>query len=55
MLSISRQALQRLPLYLNYLKSLPPGTVNISATAIAQALGQGDVQVRKDLAAVSDR
>ena len=55
MLSISRQALQRLPLYLNYLKSLPPGTVNISATAIAQALGPGDVQVRKDLAAVSDR
>ena len=55
MLSISRQALQRLPLYLNYLKSLPPGTTNISATAIAQALGQGDVQVRKDLAAVSDR
>ena len=55
MLSISRQALQRLPLYLNYLKSLPPGTVNISATTIAQALGQGDVQVRKDLAAVSDR
>ena len=55
MLTISRQTLQRLPLYLNYLKALPPGTENISATALAQALGLGDVQVRKDLAAVSDR
>lgn len=55
MLTISRQTLQRLPQYLNYLKAMPPGTENISATALAQALGLGDVQVRKDLAAVSDR
>lgn len=53
MLSISRQTLQRLPLYLNYLKSLPAEVVNISATTMAQALGMGDVQVRKDLASVS--
>lgn len=55
MLTISRQTLQRLPLYLNYLKMLPPGTDSISATTVAQAIGLGDVQVRKDLAAVSDR
>lgn len=55
MLTISRQTLQRLPLYLNYLKMLPGETDNISATAVAQALGLGEVQVRKDLAAVSDR
>lgn len=55
MLTISRQTLQRLPLYLNYLKALPPGVGTTSATALAQAMGLGDVQVRKDLAAVSDR
>ncbi len=55
MLAISRQTLQRLPQYLNYLRALPPETGNISATALAQAMGLGDVQVRKDLAAVSDR
>lgn len=52
--SISTQTLQRLPLYLNYLKRLPrDGTAHISATAIAQALDLNDVQVRKDLASVS--
>ncbi len=52
--SISRQALQRLPLYLNYLKALPDtGPVNISATLIADGLKLNQVQVRKDLAAVS--
>ena len=51
---ISKQALQRLPVYLNYLKSLPDNDpVNISATAIAEALHLHDVQVRKDLAIVS--
>lgn len=55
MLTISRQTLQRLPLYLNYLKALPPETGNISATTLAQSMSLGDVQVRKDLAAVSDR
>lgn len=53
MQTISRQALERLPLYLNFLKSLPSDTENISATAVAQAMGLGEVQVRKDLAAVS--
>ncbi|SBW08906.1 Redox-sensing transcriptional repressor rex [uncultured Eubacteriales bacterium] len=55
MLTISRQTLLRLPQYLNYLKTLPSGTEYISATSLAQALSLGDVQVRKDLAAVSDR
>ena len=41
--------------YLNYLKSLPEDTSPyISATAVANALGMGEVQVRKDLAMVSD-
>ena len=52
--TISKQALQRLPLYLNYLRTLPKDRpVNISATAIAEALHLNDVQVRKDLAVVS--
>lgn len=53
--SISQSVLNRLPMYLNYLKSLPSSIPsNISATAIANALNMGEVQVRKDLAAVSD-
>lgn len=52
--SISKQTLQRLPVYLNYLKTLPENkTENISATTIADALKLNDVQVRKDLASVS--
>ena len=52
---ISKAVLKRLPGYLSYLKSLPEGTATyISATALANALGMGDVQVRKDLAMVSD-
>ena len=52
--SISKQALQRLPAYLNYLNALPEvKPANISATAIAEALHLHDVQVRKDLAIVS--
>jgi redox-sensing transcriptional repressor len=55
MKGISKSTLQRLPTYLTYLKSLPAGSPsNISATSIAAALGMGDVQVRKDLASVSD-
>ena len=50
---ISRTLLKRLPVYLNHLKSLPGEDCNVSATAIANALGLGDVQVRKDLAKVS--
>ena len=52
---ISKAVLKRLPTYLSYLKSLPQGSsVYISATALANALGMGEVQVRKDLAMVSD-
>lgn len=50
---VSRKLLKRLPLYLNYLKSLPEDFPNVSATAMAKALELGDVQVRKDLAKVS--
>ena len=49
----SKKLLKRLPIYLNHLKSMPEETRNISATALANALGLGDVQVRKDLAKVS--
>ena len=52
---ISKSVLKRLPGYLAYLKSLPEnGATHISATALANALGMGEVQVRKDLAMVSD-
>ena len=52
---ISKSVLKRLPVYLSYLKSLPEGSaIYISATALANALGMGEVQVRKDLAMVSD-
>ncbi len=52
---ISKAVLKRLPGYLAYLKSLPEDPVAyISATALASALGMGEVQVRKDLAMVSD-
>ena len=51
--SISKATLGRLPQYLEYLRNLPEMCRTISATAIAKALSLGDVQVRKDLAAVS--
>lgn len=52
---ISKAVLKRLPGYLAYLKSMPDGgPTHISATALANALGMGEVQVRKDLAMVSD-
>ena len=52
---ISKSVLKRLPGYLAYLKGLPEGgTGYISATALANALGMGEVQVRKDLAMVCD-
>lgn len=50
---ISKKTLQRLPMYLNYLKSLGDHTpMHISATFIAEELRLNDVQVRKDLASV---
>ena len=52
---ISKAVLKRLPGYLAYLKSLQDQDhPYISATALANALGMGEVQVRKDLASVSD-
>lgn len=52
---ISKAVLKRLPGYVAYLKSIPAdSSPYISATALANALGMGEVQVRKDLAMVSD-
>jgi redox-sensing transcriptional repressor len=52
---ISKAVLKRLPGYLAYLKAMPEGSATyISATALAHALDMGEVQVRKDLAMVSD-
>jgi len=51
---ISKAVLKRLPGYVSYLRSIPEGSsIYISATAVANALGMGEVQVRKDLAMVS--
>lgn len=52
--SVSILTVQRLPVYLQYLKRLSDeGVPTVSATVIAEALGLNDVQVRKDLASVS--
>jgi len=52
---VSKSVLKRLPGYLAYLKTLQDDvSPYISATALANALGMGEVQVRKDLAMVSD-
>ena len=52
---IPKAVLKRLPGYLAYLRSIPDeASPYISATALASALGMGEVQVRKDLAMVSD-
>lgn len=52
--SVSKATLGRLPQYLRYLKELPEELPEyISATAIARGLSLGEVQVRKDLNAIS--
>ena len=52
---ISKSVLKRLPGYVAYLRTLSDSSSPyISATALANALGLGEVQVRKDLAMVSD-
>lgn len=52
---IPKSVLRRLPVYLSYLRAMPDGSPDhISATALASALNMGQVQVRKDLAMVSD-
>ena len=51
---IPEQTLRRLPLYLEYINTLPDdGHATISANDIASALKMGEVKVRKDLAVVS--
>jgi redox-sensing transcriptional repressor len=51
---ISQQTIKRIPFYLEYLKSAcVAGKSNISAAFMAGALNLNEVQVRKDLAAVS--
>lgn len=52
-MNVSPSTVKRLPKYLYYLKQLPAEQTHISATAIALALGYGDVQVRKDLANIA--
>lgn len=54
MRKVSKKMLKRLPLYLDYLRSLPEEVQNVSATTIARGLELGDVQVRKDLALISE-
>jgi redox-sensing transcriptional repressor len=51
--AISEMTLRRLPIYLHFLNSIRDTRKNISSSAIADAFGLNDVQVRKDLAAVS--
>lgn len=52
--SVSKQTLQRLPDYLNCLKTLHlNGKETVSAKTVAETLGLGEIQVRKDLASVS--
>ena len=52
LMELSRATMGRLPIYAEFLRKLPADTKTISATAIARALGLGEVQVRKDLSAV---
>ena len=52
-IEISRATMGRIPTYLKYLKDKALKTENISATTLAKELGLGEVQVRKDLGAVS--
>ena len=50
---ISVTTLRRLPVYLHYLNTIKTTRKNISSATIAAAFGLNDVQVRKDLGAVS--
>lgn len=50
---ISKASLGRIPVYLNYIESLSQDTKFISSTKIANDLGFGEVQVRKDLSLAS--
>lgn len=51
---VSAVVVSRLPLYLHYLKTVKYGKeATVSSKTIAQALGLGEVQVRKDLGLIS--
>ena len=50
---ISVTTLRRLPVYLHYLKSIKNTRKNISSVTVASVFGLNEVQVRKDLGAVS--
>ena len=49
----SKPLLERVPLYLKYLYNIKDNEKRVSSTAISQALKLGEVQVRKDLNAIS--
>ncbi len=51
--SVPLQTLTRMPVYLEHLRALPAREIYVSARAIGDALSLGEIQVRKDLAAVS--
>lgn len=50
---VSKATLGRVPAYLGFLRELDESVTTISATSIAKNLGFGEVQVRKDLGAIS--
>ena len=53
--TVPKQTAKRLPNYLTYLKGkADEGVINISAPVVAKGLSLNEVQVRKDLAAVSE-
>lgn len=52
-IEVSRATLGRIPTYIKYLKNSYTEYKNISATTLAKELSLGEVQVRKDLAAIS--
>lgn len=52
---IKKAMLGRIPLYLEYLATTPSNEENVSSSEIARGLGLGEVQVRKDLGALSGR
>ena len=49
---VSKATLGRIPVYIKYLRGLSPSCKSVSATSVARELGLGEVQVRKDLAAL---
>ena len=51
---IPKSVIERIPLYINYLDNLISQNINMtSSTIMAQDLGLGEVQVRKDLNLIS--